>query len=113
MTDINIKQFRAETQSIEVTVNDDDGEPIDLTAGSVVDVHLHVATGLKEYGETKFELTAENLNDNGNADFTVGHEDTEDLTPGNYLYEVWVEYENSTNYTAEVGKFFVKPRVDQ
>lgn len=113
MTDQNLSQFKGEQQELLFTIQDDDGNDLDLTAGDVQSVNLHVATGLAKYGETQFELTGTNLNSNGQAEFTVNPSDTENLTAGNYLYEVYVEYSSSSNYTAEVGKFFVKPRVDR
>lgn len=113
MTDQNLNQFKGENQRLNFTVTDDDDNPIDLTAPNIVDVHLDVATGLNRYGELKFEKTGTNLADDGTLDFTINATDTEDFRPGNYLYEVWVEFGNQENYTAEVGKFFLKPRVDR
>lgn len=113
MTDINIKQFKGESQDLTFTVNDDDGNAIDLTSSNVQDAHLDVATGLAAYGETKLEKTGSNYDSNGNTDFSITPSDTENLRPGIYLYEVWVEFDSQENYTSEVGKFFVKPRVDR
>lgn len=113
MTDQNISQFKAEKQVIDFTVQDDDGNNIDLTSGDVQNVYFDVATGLAQYGETKFEKTASNLGADGSAKVTIDSTDTENFTPGNYLYELYVEFNNASNYTAEVGKFFVKPRVDR
>lgn len=111
MTDKNIKQFQGEKQELTFTIQDDDGDAIDLTSADVNDVYLDLATGVKSYGEHKFQLVAANLDSNGNALFTVKSSDTENLRPGNYVYEVWVKYDNSSPYTAEVGKYFIKKRV--
>lgn len=112
MSDQNIKQFKGEKNELDFTITDDDNNPIDLTS-NVDNVYLVVGTGLKEFGEEKFEKTGTNLNASGEANFVINSSDTTDLTPGNYLYEVYVEYNGSSNYTAEVGRFFVKPRVDR
>lgn len=113
MSDQNLIQFKEETQRINFTIEDDDGNVIDLTAPNIQNVYLDVATGLATYGETKFEKTGTNLADDGTVSFQINSEDTENLKTGNYLYEVWVEYDSTENYTAEVGKFFLKPRVDR
>jgi len=113
MTDQNIFQFKGEKQVIDFTVQDDDGNNIDLTSDNVENVYFDVATGLAQYGETKIEKTGTNLGADGSAKITVESFDTEDFRPGNYLYELYVEFNGASNYTAEVGKFFVKPRVDR
>lgn len=113
MTDKNLIQFKGEEQETNFVIEDDDGQPLDLTLDQVENVHLDVATGLAQYGETQFELFGEGLTTDGNVKFVIESEKTNNLKPGNYLYEVWVEYTNKRNYTAEVGKFFVKPRVDR
>jgi len=111
MSDINIQLFKEEKQVINLTVEDDDGNPLDLTSADINNVYLDVATDLTTYGEHQFQVTATNLAADGTAKFIVQPADTTDLRPGNYLYEVWVEYNTSTDYTAEIGKFFVKPVV--
>ncbi len=111
MTDVNIQLFKGEKQVINLTVEDDDGNPLDLTSADINNVYLDVATDLTTYGEHQFQLTATNLGSDGSAKCIVQPDDTSDLRAGNYLYEVWVEYNNSTDYTAEIGKFFVKPVV--
>lgn len=113
MADQNLFQFVGEKQEIQFTLQDDDGNDLDLTVGDVQNVYLDVATNLKEFGETQFEKTGTSLTAEGGAEFIIEETDTENLRPGNYLYEVYVEYNGSSNYTAEVGKFFVKPRVDR
>lgn len=113
MADQNIEMFVAEKNKLNFTITDDDGNPIDLTGADVDNVYMDVSTGLAKYGETKFEKTGTNLDSNGNATFTIDSADTENLRPGNYLYEVYIEFNGTSNYTAEVGKFFVKPRVDR
>jgi len=113
MGDQNLFQFVGEKQEVKFTLQDDDGNDLDLTAGDVQDVFLVVATGLKQFGEIQFEKTGTQLTANGGVEFIIEEADTENLRPGNYLYEVYVEYNGSSNYTAEVGKFFVKPRVDR
>lgn len=113
MTDLNVSQFKGEEQELVFTITDDTGSTIDLTQDDVKNVHLDVATDLNRYGEIKFEKTSTDLKSSGESTFIIEETDTEDFRPGNYLYEVWVEFGNNDNYTAEVGKFFVKPRVDR
>jgi len=113
MTDQNLSNFIGEIAEKNFTISDDDGNPIDLTDSSVDAVALTVATGLQQYGETKFEKQASNIDSNGNAKFTIQNSDTADLRPGNYLYQVMVEYTGTTNYVAEVGKYFLKAKVDK
>jgi hypothetical protein len=111
MTDINIQQFKEEKQVLNLTIQDDDNNPLDLTNPDVKNVYLDVATDLTEYGEHQFQKTGTNLAADGTVKIVIQPSDTENLRPGNYLYELWVEYNSSTDYTAEIGKFFVKPVV--
>jgi len=111
MTDQNLSNFIGEIAGKNFTINDDDGNPLDLTDSSVDSVILTVATGLQKYGEIKFEKTGSNLDANGNVKFTVQSSDTSDLRPGNYLYQVIVKYSGEANYVAEIGKYFLKPNV--
>jgi len=113
MSDQNIIQFKAENQRLDFTIEDDDGNTLDLTAPNIQNVYLDISTFTFQYGETKLEKTGTNLSSDGTVDFELVSSDTNDFTVGNYLYEVWVEYSGSENYVAEVGKFFVKPRVDR
>lgn len=113
MTDLNVSQFKGEEQELVFTIQDDNGDIIDLTQDDVENVHLDVATDLNRYGETKFEKTSTDTNSSGEATFIIEETDTENFRPGNYLYEVWVEFGSNDNYTAEIGKYFVKPRVDR
>lgn len=111
MGDQNISLYKGEKQDLNIVVEDDDNNPIDLTVSDVEDVFMVVSTGLARYGEQKFELTGKNLTQNGDVEFTVEKSDTNSLKPSNYLYEIYVKYNSSSNYTAEVGRFFVKPAV--
>jgi len=60
-----------------------------------------------------FEKNPSQIEDNNIAIFKIDSSDTLDLRPGNYIFEAWLEYNDGSNYTAEVGKYFLKKRVDR
>lgn len=106
---------RGDKQRVNVTVQDDDGQTVNLADSSIDEVALTVASQPHHLDQdTEFSLTATNLSSSGMAVFTVNQTDTEDLTTGLYFYEIRVKYNGNQNYTAVTsGRFFVKPRVTQ
>lgn len=112
MTDKNLQNFKGENSQKKITITDDDGEKINLTTGTVSEVYLTFSTGLHRYGEIQFEKTPISINNQSTAIFEITKGDTENLRPGNYIYEIWLEYNDGKVYTAEVGKYFLKPRVE-
>lgn len=107
---------RGDRQRVELTVEDDDGNTVDLTL--VDDVRLkvsHEPSHISGRGASNevLDLAGKNLSANGTVDFIINKADTEDLAVKNYKYEVLVDFSGSEQYHAlTVGEFFVKPTAE-
>jgi len=107
MNDIQV--FKGEEKKLNYTITDDDDLTIDLTDKNV---YFTVATEFPPYGEEVFEVKATNKKSNGTCDILLTTNET-DITPKLYFLEVWVEFQGGEKYTAEIGRFFVRKKVNQ
>lgn len=108
----NIIVPRGDRQKVNATVEDDDGNTLDLTL--VDDVKLQVSETLASIrsGDVVINKSGTNLSANGTVDFTISKSDTESLTTGLYFYQILVKFSNTEQYTAETtGRFFVQPHI--
>lgn len=107
MSDIEV--FRGEEKLLNYTVTDDDGQSIDLTDK---DVYFVVKTELPPYGSEVFEIQGGNKKADGTCDVLLTELET-DIESKLYFYELWVEYPGGEDYSAEIGRFFVRQRVEK
>lgn len=101
--------YKGEEKLLNYTVTDDDGQTIDLTDK---DIYFIVKTELPPYGEKVFELNARNKKADGTCDILLTEAET-DINSKLYFYELWVEYPGGEDYSAEIGRFFVRQRVEK
>lgn len=94
-----ISMIRGDTLTLRLTVTDDDSELFDLTGSTL---HFRVKQKVTDADpaliikssalatEIEILLPQTDITKKGRADIKLGPSDTDSLTPGNYVYDVWI-----------------------
>ncbi len=119
----DISFIRGETKTLRVTITDEDGELLNLT-GSTVYFRLKQkitdadpAIILKDSGtptDIEILLPQTTLTNTGRADIKLVPSDTSGLTPGKYVYDVWIALASGAEHTVvKPSVFFIEQAVTQ
>lgn len=86
----NIKMIRGDTESIRVAVEKDGGVKLDLVKGDVI----YFTVKENYYSEDRKIQKVISEFENGEALITIHPEDTRQLKPGNYVYDIQLNRSN-------------------
>lgn len=103
---LDIEVFRKEDRDLNFTV-EHDGTAVDLTDSTV---HFEVKDKQASGDNPVIDEETTNGNADGTVEITLDNSQT-DVTARVYEYELWVEFDDGTEYSAETGDFDVKKRV--
>lgn len=104
-----ISVFRGEDIQINETIQDDDGNALDLRQANKVELTAALEQSLNpsyDEGKELFSVDGTNLDQNGNATFTLTSTETTQ-SPGLYSYQITVVLPDK-EYTAVTGDLFIK-----
>lgn len=106
-----IEVERATRENITYTIKNEAGNAVDLTTAD--DVILRVSHDLNTDDESDYviEESAGTQDSEGNAVWNLKDVDT-DIEHGIYNFEIEVKYGSSQSTVPEVGKFYVRQRVE-
>lgn len=94
-----------------LTLTDPDGNAIDLTGGQTVTMRVWSEEEPSDQTTYVFTKDATNLADDGTCKITLTSTETDQI-PGNYRYELYIVNADTTEYSAGVGWFFIKKRLE-
>lgn len=100
--------YRGEKRSENFTITDPSGSTIDISSA---DVHFEVSHRLPADSKV-IDVEAQNESVDGTCEVILNETDT-NIEPKLYFYEVWVNFADGSDYSAEVGRFFVRKRVNK
>jgi len=106
---MSIEVERATRENVSYTITDEQtGNAVDLTTAD--DVILRVSHDLNVEDGYVLEKSAGTQNSNGNAVWNLKDTDT-DIEHGIYMFEIEIKYGSTQSTVPEVGKFYVRQRV--